>query len=102
MAMDCGCSVWDDWCFDRRVRTRDRAMWVKRLLSSLLPFFKRREYCCSFCNSPQSAVRKLIAGSSAFICDECAAVCYGLVAQDATSPGERPRSTGAIHICLVC
>jgi hypothetical protein len=47
-------------------------------------------------------VRQLIAGSSAFICDECVTICDGIVAQDATSHGERPRSTGAIAICLVC
>jgi ribosomal protein L37AE/L43A len=75
-------------------------MWVKRLLSRLL-FFRRREHRCSFCNTPQSAVRQLIAGASAFICDECVAVCHG-IAQDATNHGERPRSTGAISICLVC
>lgn len=80
---------------------RDRAMWVKRLLSLLL-FFKRREYRCSFCNAPQSAVRQLIAGSSAFICDECVAVCDGVVAQDATTPGERRHATNAIAICLIC
>lgn len=74
-------------------------MWVKRLLSSLL---LKREYRCSFCNVPQSAVRKLIAGSSAFICDECVAVCDGIVAQAATTSGERPHATGAVWICLVC
>src|SRR3954452_21394825 len=76
-------------------------MWIKRLLSLLL-FFKRREYRCSFCNSPQRAVRKLIEGAAAFICDECVAICDGIVAQDATSAGERPHSTGAISICLLC
>lgn len=74
---------------------------VKRLLSLLL-FFKRREYRCSFCNTPQSVVRQLIEGASAFICDECVAVCHGIVAQYARNHGERPRSTGAISICLVC
>ena len=81
---------------------RDRAMWVKRLLSLLL-FRKRREHRCSFCNTPQSAVRQLIAGASAFICDECVAVCEGIVvAQHATTPGERPHATSAIAICLLC
>jgi len=81
--------------------TSANAMWVKRLLSLLL-FFKRREHRCSFCNTPQSAVRQLIAGSSAFICDECVTICDGIVAQDVTNHGERPPSTGAISICLVC
>ena len=31
---------------------------------------------CSFCNKPQSQVRKLIAGpSGVYICDECIDVC---------------------------
>ena len=80
---------------------RDRAMWVKRLLSLLL-FWKRRGHRCSFCNSPQSAVRKLIAGASAFICDECVAVCEGIVGQDATTPGKRPHATDEVWICLIC
>lgn len=76
-------------------------MWVKRLLSLLL-FFKRREYRCSFCNTPQSAVRQLIAGSSAFICDECVTVCDGVVARAARPPGERPHAADEVWICLVC
>ena len=74
-------------------------MWVKRLVSLLL-FFKRREYRCSFCNSPQSAVRQLIEGGpSGFICDECVAICNGIVALDATP---RPHTTSVIAICLIC
>src|SRR5437773_150835 len=76
-------------------------MWVKRLLS-LLFSFKTREYRCSFCNTPQSAVRQLIAGSSAFICDECVAVCKDIVAQAGITPSERAHATGSISICLVC
>jgi ClpX C4-type zinc finger protein len=79
----------------------DRAMWLRRLPSFFL-FRKRREHHCSFCNSPQAAVRKLIAGASAFICDECVAICHDIVTQNATTPGERPRATGAIAICLIC
>jgi hypothetical protein len=68
----------------------------------LFPFFKRRSHRCSFCNTPQSAVRKLIAGASAFICDECVRVCDGIVAQDAMTPGERRDAAGEVWICLVC
>src|SRR5437588_9139165 len=74
---------------------------MKRLLS-LLPLFKRREYRCSFCHSPQDAVRQLIAGSSAFICDECVAVCDGALMPDATRPGKWPHGTAVVWICLVC
>jgi len=76
-------------------------MWVNRRLS-FLQFFKKQELRCSFCNNPQSAVRQLIAGASAFICNECVAICDGIVAQGAASPGERPHANGAISICLVC
>jgi hypothetical protein len=65
-------------------------------------FFKKRELRCSFCNNPQSAVRQLIAGPSAFICDECVAICDDIIAQGARSPGERPQATGVTSICLVC
>jgi hypothetical protein len=76
-------------------------MWVSRLLSLLLPF-KSRELRCSFCNSPQSAVWQLIAGPSAYICNECVAICDGIVAQHAKSPVERPHVASEISICLVC
>src|SRR5436309_5690661 len=70
--------------------------------SAFLQFFKKRELRCSFCNNPQSAVRQLIAGPSAFICDECVAICDDLVAQHAGSRDERPHAGGEILICLVC
>jgi hypothetical protein len=76
-------------------------MWMNRRLP-FLQFFRKREPRCSFCNNPQSAVRQLIAGPSAFICNECVAICDGIVAQHATSPGEPPHPAGAISICLVC
>ena len=37
---------------------------------------------CSFCNKDQSDVRKLIAGPTVFICDECVEVCNDIVADD--------------------
>ena len=38
---------------------------------------------CSFCNKLQDDVRKLIAGPSVFICDECVEVCNDIIADDA-------------------
>ncbi|CUT17636.1 MULTISPECIES: ATP-dependent Clp protease ATP-binding subunit ClpX [Candidatus Ichthyocystis] len=35
--------------------------------------------CCSFCGKDQDVVRRLIAGPSVFICDECIALCSGIV-----------------------
>jgi ribosome biogenesis SPOUT family RNA methylase Rps3 len=37
---------------------------------------------CSFCGKNQNDVRKLIAGPSVFICDECVAVCLEIIAED--------------------
>ena len=37
---------------------------------------------CSFCNKDQNDVRKLIAGPTVFICDECVEVCNDLIADD--------------------
>lgn len=37
---------------------------------------------CSFCNKSQGEVRKLIAGPSAFICDECIALCSEIIEKD--------------------
>jgi len=37
---------------------------------------------CSFCNKGQPDVRKLIAGPTVFICDECVDVCVDIILQD--------------------
>ena len=49
---------------------------------------------CSFCNKDQHDVRKLIAGPTVFICDECVDVCNDIIADDnrfeGKGPGGRP------------
>jgi len=37
---------------------------------------------CSFCNKPDSDVRKLIAGPKVFICDECVELCVTIIVND--------------------
>ena len=37
---------------------------------------------CSFCNKDQNDVRKLIAGPTVFICDECVDVCNDIITDD--------------------
>jgi len=37
---------------------------------------------CSFCNKDQNDVRKLIAGPTVFICDECVEVCNDIISDD--------------------
>jgi hypothetical protein len=34
---------------------------------------------CSFCGKSQHEVRKLIAGPTVFICDECVGLCNGII-----------------------
>ena len=41
------------------------------------------EIHCSFCNKSQNEVRKLIAGPSVNICDECVETCIDIMADDA-------------------
>lgn len=37
---------------------------------------------CSFCGKTQNEVRKLVAGPSAYICDECIELCRGIIQED--------------------
>ena len=40
---------------------------------------------CSFCGRPQSLTDRLIAGSGAYICDECVRMCIGIIDEDETN-----------------
>jgi len=42
-----------------------------------------RTLYCSFCGKSQHEVRKLIAGPTVFICDECVALCTHIVEREA-------------------
>ena len=77
---------------------------------------------CSFCLKSQDQVRKLIAGSAAFICDECVTVCVDIMTSDdqwelrrdgerlraeALEEGERLRARAALRrrdsgVCTLC
>ena len=48
---------------------------------------------CSFCNKDQNDVRKLIAGPTVFICDECVEVCNDIIADDNRFENRGARST---------
>ena len=37
---------------------------------------------CSFCGKSQHEVRKLIAGPTVYICNECVEVCLDIIAED--------------------
>ncbi|MEZ5957978.1 MAG: ClpX C4-type zinc finger protein [Hyphomonadaceae bacterium] len=40
---------------------------------------------CSFCGKSQHEVRKLIAGPTVFICDECVELCMDIIREEQTS-----------------
>jgi ATP-dependent Clp protease ATP-binding subunit ClpX len=44
---------------------------------------KDRVLHCSFCNKSQHEVRKLIAGPSVYVCDECVALCNEIISEQA-------------------
>ena len=71
------------------------------------------ELRCSFCNKGQNDVRKLIAGPTVYICDECVQTCVEIIAQDreakAGNSGQRStdgQSTGEkqaqAQVCRLC
>ena len=50
---------------------------------------------CSFCGKSQHEVRKLIAGPSVFICDECIELCNDIIRDETASPdaqGKTPKT----------
>ena len=47
---------------------------------------------CSFCGKSQDEVKKLIAGPSVYICDECIQLCNEIIAEDY---GQEVDSSGA-------
>ena len=48
---------------------------------------------CSFCNRSQEEVRKLIAGPSVYICDECIELCNDIIAEEAEQEDITSRSS---------
>jgi hypothetical protein len=70
---------------------------------------KRREdslFRCSFCNKSQHEVRKLIAGPTVYICDECVEICLDVInhgSEEETSKSEQPPETGPQSVtCGLC
>jgi ATP-dependent Clp protease ATP-binding subunit ClpX len=47
---------------------------------------------CSFCGKSQHEVRKLIAGPSVFICDECVELCNDIIREELEDKGEAGKS----------
>ncbi|MFN3629479.1 MAG: ATP-dependent Clp protease ATP-binding subunit ClpX [Casimicrobiaceae bacterium] len=49
---------------------------------------------CSFCGKSQHEVRKLIAGPSVFICDECIDLCNDIISEEAQADKAERNATG--------
>ncbi|MGE0622523.1 MAG: ATP-dependent Clp protease ATP-binding subunit ClpX [Pseudomonadales bacterium] len=47
---------------------------------------------CSFCGKSQHEVRKLIAGPSVFICDECVELCNDIIREEVSEGGQTKQS----------
>lgn len=45
---------------------------------------------CSFCGKSQHEVRKLIAGPSVYVCDECVSLCNDIINEEARDNGKSP------------
>src|SRR3546814_13048023 len=48
---------------------------------------------CSFCGKSQHEVRKLIAGPSVFICDECVELCNDIIREELEEKAQSERSS---------
>ena len=44
--------------------------------------FRKNTLYCSFCGKSQHEVRKLIAGPTVFICDECVELCMDIIREE--------------------
>ena len=56
---------------------------------------------CSFCGKSQHEVRKLIAGPTVFICDECVELCNDIIREESKSALVKTRDgvqIGRAHI----
>jgi len=47
---------------------------------------------CSFCNKSQRDVKKLIAGPTVYICDECVDICLDIIAEDRVLETQTPEA----------
>ena len=50
---------------------------------------KRETLSCSFCGKSQKEVKKLIAGPTVYICDECIGLCNDIIAEEIAGEEKR-------------
>jgi ATP-dependent Clp protease ATP-binding subunit ClpX len=58
----------------------------------------RHTLVCSFCNRSQDEVRKLIAGPSVYICDECIELCNDIIAEEVSADGSSTTQVGGSKV----
>lgn len=66
-------------------------------------FDEKKQLKCSFCGKSQDQVKRLVAGPSVYICDECIELCQEIIKEEATSIhnhyGEKlPKPKDIFHI----
>ena len=63
----------------------------------------KEELYCSFCNKSQHKVKKLIAGPTLFICNECVELCAGIINDETIAPsiGGAEKSLTPKELCNV-
>ena len=54
---------------------------------------KEKSLFCSFCGKNQHEVKKLIAGPSVFICDECIDLCNDIIKEESKELNEQLEKT---------
>ena len=52
---------------------------------------ENKQLKCSFCGKPQSQVRRLVAGSGVYICDECVHLCMDIINDDINEGNAAPK-----------
>ena len=50
--------------------------------------WRDRTLCCSFCGKDKDAVKKLVAGPTVFICNDCIDICVDIIRNDVETKGE--------------
>src|SRR5512140_1585872 len=57
---------------------------------------------CSFCGKSQKEVRKLIAGPTVYICDECVDICIPIVNRGTEDERSAPATAAATGLAVTC
>jgi len=55
-----------------------------------------RDLCCSFCGKSQREVKKLIAGPTVYICDECIELCNDIIREESSKGGVAKAKKGIL------